>query len=279
MKKLLFTVAAILAIAFISGCSGSPDDNGGGSKNTNTITQKTIKDAPDAVGDIVLKDGKAIAYYDSLTLTDQEKADAIAVIFYAGGNSELGNRILGVGLYEYYHTRSYYTKDSNTSGTKFNAANDETNGLNNQQVMENYSDYKEEYQLDFEDFDDFDNSKYPAFHWAENYYDWEGVDIPWDNNPNALCKNWYVPAKKELSALLKKNAVINKAFDKISNNAVKFGNKSYWSSTTANIHYVLDSYDNDYYYAWIQGINNSNVQEPEPIEKERSFAVRVIRAF
>ena len=77
-------LAAIFAVAMITGCTQPSSPAGGG--NGSAVTTKTIKAAPDAVGDIVLKNGTAIAYYDGLTLTDQEKADAIAVIFYAGGD-------------------------------------------------------------------------------------------------------------------------------------------------------------------------------------------------
>jgi len=282
MKKLLLTVAAILAIAFISGCSGSPDDNGGGSKNTKIITQKTIKDAPDAVGDIVLKDGRAIAYYDGLTLTDEEKASAIAVIFYAGGDNDLGNRKLGVGLFEYAGTRSCYATNQNIMGGKTNAANDEINGLNNQNIIEaDEDDYKTQY-LSTSDFDSdhLDNLKYPAFYWADNYYDWEGVDIDYEySNPAALCHDWYVPAIKELTALLNKYAIVNKAFDKITNNADKFGNKGYWSSTTTNVHQTDSNTEYDYYNAWMQSLYDSTIEAPLSVPKESSRAVRAIRAF
>ncbi|MBO4532745.1 MAG: hypothetical protein J5726_03510 [Treponema sp.] len=318
MKKLLVTVAAILAIAMLTGCPGAPKDtdgsgsnsgngssagtgNGGngsgggsgagtgssgsgGGNETPAVTQKTIKNVPDAIGDIVLKDGKAIAYYDGLTLTDAEKADAIAVIFYAGGDNELGSRKLGVGLYEYCHTRSYYAQNSNTTGRKTNDANDETNGLNNQKVMENYDDYKTQFISDF-DSDHLDNLDYPAFYWTGNYYDWDGVDIPWDeSNPNALCKNWYVPATKELKKLLEQSTIVNKAFAKISDTADKFtetGYKSYWSSTTDNNptnSISPEKYENAYYFI-LEPQATTKVQGPYSIKKDSALAVRAVHAF
>jgi hypothetical protein len=293
-------VAAILAIALLlTGCPGSPKDEentggnsgsgsgaggSGGGNETPAVTQKTIKNAPDAIGDIVLKDGKAIAYYDGLTLTDAEKADAIAVIFYAGGDNELGSRKLGVGVYEYYHTRSYYAQNSNTTGRKTNEANDETNGLNNQKVMENYNDYKTQYISDF-DSDHLDKLNYPAFYWTGNYYDWDGVDIPWDeSNPNALCKNWYVPATKELKKLLEQSTIVNKAFAKISDTADKFpetGYKSYWSSTTDNTptnSITPEKYENAYYFT-LEPQASTKVQGPISIKKDSALAVRAVHAF
>ena len=50
-----------------------------------------------AVGDIVFTDGSASPYNDELT--DEQKAAAIAVIFYVGDeNDTLGAKTLGVGL-------------------------------------------------------------------------------------------------------------------------------------------------------------------------------------
>ncbi len=282
MKKLLVTVAAIFAVAMITGCTQPSSPAGGG--NGSAVTTKTIKAAPDAVGDIVLKNGTAIAYYDGLTLTDQEKADAIAVIFYAGGDSELGSRKLGVGLYEYYHTRSYYAQNENTTGRKTNDANDEANGLNNQKVMENYDDYKTQYISDF-DYDHLNNLDYPAFYWTGNYYDWDGVDIPWDeSNPNALCRNWYVPATKELKKLLEQSTIVNKAFAKISDTADKFpetGDKSYWSSTTDNTptnELSQEVYGNAYYFI-LEPQASTKVQGPISFQKDAAKAVRAVHAF
>ena len=282
MKKLFLILAAIFAVAMITGCTQPSSPAGGG--NGSAVTTKTIIAAPDAVGDIVLKNGTAIAYYDGLTLTDQEKADAIAVIFYAGGDNELGNRKLGVGLYEYYHTRSYYAQNSNTTGRKTNEANNETNGLNNQKVMENYDDYKTQDISDF-DSDHLDNLNYPAFYWTGNYYDWDGVDIPWDgSNPNALCKNWYVPATKELKKLLEQSTIVNKAFAKISNTANKVpetGYKSYWSSTTDNTptnSISQEMYENAYYFI-LEPQASTKIQGPYSIKKDTALAVRAIHAF
>ena len=130
MKKLFLTVAAIFGIAMITSCSnGTEKPEGGGG----TVTQKTIKAAPDAVGDIVLKNGIAIAYYDGLTLTDQEKADAIAVIFYAGGDNELGNRKLGVGLKQ--ESKLWIYGQGILGYHRSNALN-ETDGLANQNAIE-----------------------------------------------------------------------------------------------------------------------------------------------
>lgn len=59
------------------------------------------KPAPNTVGDIVFSDGSACAF--SATLTSEQTDAAVAVIFYAGTETDsLGKRVLGVGLKNSY---------------------------------------------------------------------------------------------------------------------------------------------------------------------------------
>ncbi|MBO7582362.1 MAG: hypothetical protein J6T20_01060 [Treponema sp.] len=270
MKKLFLILAAIFAVAMITGCTQPSSPAGGG--NGSAVTTKTIKAAPDTVGDIVLKNGTAIAYYDGLTLTDQEKADAIAVIFYAGGDNELGSRKLGVGLKEFIDMRSFYAQGSNTKGRKSNDAKDELNGLNNQNIMEDYD--------DFDSSDDSDN-KYPAFYWTDNYD--EEIPVQWADT-SGYGQNWYVPAIKELKKLLEQSTIVNKAFAKISDTADKFpetGYKSYWSSTTDNTptnSISQEMYENAYYFI-LEPQASTKVQGPLSIKKESALAVRAVHTF
>lgn len=67
-----------------------------------------VKPKPDTIGDIVLKDGTAVARENRGYLSESQKYDAIAVIFYDGKaefewlDSKLGSCVLGVGLAEGY---------------------------------------------------------------------------------------------------------------------------------------------------------------------------------
>lgn len=68
-----------------------------------------VKAKPDTVGDIVLKDGTAVARENRGYLSESQKNDAIAVIFYDGksefewwASKFLGSCVLGVGLAEGY---------------------------------------------------------------------------------------------------------------------------------------------------------------------------------
>ena len=59
------------------------------------------KAKPDAVGDVVLNDGRVVAYENINNMTDKQKAKAVAVIFYVGTECSNGGetRTLGVGLH------------------------------------------------------------------------------------------------------------------------------------------------------------------------------------
>ena len=68
-----------------------------------------VKAKPDTIGDIVLKDGTAVARENRGYLSESQKNDAIAVIFYDGKAEDdwlsskfLGSCVLGVGLAEGY---------------------------------------------------------------------------------------------------------------------------------------------------------------------------------
>ncbi|MBP5520228.1 MAG: hypothetical protein J6X84_06590 [Treponema sp.] len=121
MKKFLIT--GLVAMLIFASCSTSTGDNGSSGDNekqatptetTNTTetTNPTVNasyfgtKAPDEtkeVGDIVFNDGSATPYTPDLVLTAEQKAAAIAVIFYKGSdlNSDDNDttvRTLGVGF-------------------------------------------------------------------------------------------------------------------------------------------------------------------------------------
>ena len=109
MKKLFLTVAAIFGIAIL--LTGCPKPAGGDDNIPESRHEVSGKfgtwSAPYEVGDIVFSDGSATPYTANLTLTDEQKAAAIAVIFYKGTglNSYVNHkddtsktRTLGMGL-------------------------------------------------------------------------------------------------------------------------------------------------------------------------------------
>ena len=114
-KWLALIAAAVFAIGFVA-CSSDSDGSGNGSGATTYIGTKAPSEAK-AVGDIVFSDGSATPYTSELTLTNEQKSKAVAVIFYAGSASDtLGAKTLGVGL-----------KNTGTDRTLAWAMNDDTN--------------------------------------------------------------------------------------------------------------------------------------------------------
>lgn len=177
------------------------------------------KSAPTAVGDIVFSDGTATPYSDSLVLDANQKANAVAVIFYAnGGDPYLGNRILGVGLKEGSNlmwapsgTPGYSSVNSSSvSGTNHNDGNGSVNWggvcTADSTAAANMA------------------ANYPAFNYANTY----GVEI------SGEASGWYLPAYRELQYLLDARDTVNNAIGKIGSPAVSMGTDWYWSSSLPN---------------------------------------------
>lgn len=177
------------------------------------------KSAPTAVGDIVFSDGTATPYSDSLVLDANQKANAVAVIFYANGDDPyLGNRILGVGLKEGSNlmwapsgTPGYSSVNSSSvSGVNHNDGNGSVNwgGVCNadSSATTNMA------------------ANYPAFNYANTY----GVEI------SGEASGWYLPAYRGLQYLLDARDTVNNAIGKIGSPAVTMGTDWYWSSSLPN---------------------------------------------
>ena len=78
----------------------------------------------------MFSDRSAIAYSADLVLTEMQKAEAVAVIFYTGGGT-MGDRILGVGLEE-SEPLSWAT---GATGTSTSFSTDLNNGSGNWDVI------------------------------------------------------------------------------------------------------------------------------------------------
>ncbi len=160
------------------------------------------KSAPSAVGDIVFYDGTAIASSDTLTLTNEQKAAAIAVIVYKG--TECSNngtsRMLGVGLVqERGATLTWCTSDANAADTEINSIECSASGdgpdavysgdLNGSDNFTQIADI-----LKNNNNNDTDNeTKYPVFYWAKNY-----ATYATNLSGTAFEDGWYIPSIAEL---------------------------------------------------------------------------------
>ena len=165
-----------------------------------------------AVGDIIFTDGSACPY--TATLTDEQKSQAVSIIFYAGTESEyyykyLGNKPRGVAL---NITKDEYYKALNSAeGWNFLANNsyldyyyDEAKKGHLEYVESNNSDFYDGLKVrDYlkENFTDYPSS-YPACAYCEEY----------NKNEAAYNKDWYVPSFAELDCLYGAKVIVNQAF-------------------------------------------------------------------
>ncbi len=163
-----------------------------------------VKDAPDAIGDIVFADGTATAYSATLTLTDEQKAAAVAVIFYKGtecnNSGESGNRLLGVGLTEaeaLQWNQSLSPAQSISIETVVATFTGEAgsysftgvvNGKNNLSLISQYLDSQNKTN------DTDDPEKYSAFYFGINYKDQPGSRVA----ESGFKTGWYLPSIAEL---------------------------------------------------------------------------------
>lgn len=242
---------------------------------TLTITQATYigtkkPTEAKAVGDIVFNDGSATPYSEDLTLTDDEKNAAIAVIFYVGSASDtLGAKTLGVGLkntvtnitflawakngvngYSTNITTIQCTPSESGSGkaatATFTDDTDDTDGSDNWQA------------LCAAVSDEGISGNYPAWEWVNAY-------ATTANLTGDYASGWYLPTVAELSMLYRAKDTVNDALEAMG--GTKIYNAEYWSSSQA-------------------ASNNSSVWTVEfeygylnPSSKDNGSLVCTVRAF
>ena len=180
-KLFLLALCAVFACLAFTGCSSptttpEPSTPVTPEPTVTYIGSKTPTETK-AVGDIVFTDGSACPYNDELT--DEQKAAAIAVIFYVGDeNDTLGAKTLGVGL---------ITERTNCRGLQWclsdavaydswDYAKNMDDGKANTDEIAGLSDYG-------------DGTKYPAFKFCRDY------------TAKGFTTNWYLPAYNELKML------------------------------------------------------------------------------
>ena len=230
MKKLLI---GLFAAAFIfAGCENSPNANGGtGTEETVSEEKKDNGDkktpeskyigtkAPEVakeVGDIVFTDGSATPYTEELTLTDEQKAAAIAVIFYKGTglNSDVykGTEIVGKAIWETGDTKTVRTLGvglkHNKSGLAWcsRSSNAYLKNISTIQCLShgNYGEFTfsgdkngSDNLEQIESFDEVDDTElpenYPAFYFAKNY-----KDIATNLAGTEYENGWYLPTLAEI---------------------------------------------------------------------------------
>ena len=219
-----------------------------------------LKSSPNAVGDIVFKDGTALAYASGLALTAAQKADAVAVIFYAEGadtTAPLGQKTLGIGL-KYVNkkwcletakgykcgvdmscsggsTGGDYTEISKSSGYyDFTGLLD---GSGAWQTLKNYLASAEGGGVD----DTTTEGNYPAWEWANNYGTIQ-------NFTGSLTNGWYLPTLAEGAMICTNYYTLNQALAAAGSNIKFESSTGYWwtcncsaNSSIPTVFYMLVS--------------------------------------
>ena len=200
------------------------------------------KAKPDAVGDIVFNDGSATPY--TADLTEEQKAKAVAVIYYSGSAEDvLGAKTLGVGL-------KNATGNGNTlAWARHTSPDDKAEGYStNITTIQCTPIVDEEGAVATAkftgDLDGSDNWKalcdvvndedksgnYPAWEWV-NAYATTTANLTGD-----YANGWYLPTVAELSMLYRVKDTVNSALEKAG--GTKIDDVFYWSSSLV---YFYDS--------------------------------------
>ncbi len=227
------------------------------------------------VSDIVFNDGSALHYqdYPRTTLTDEQRATAIAAIFYAGPTTikdvymDLGTRVLGVGIKQNREGLAWCASAAAAYGKAIDSISCKPiNG-------HNYTDLLlppfsivcgHSYVCEFESPSDSngsdnlaqiasalgtsndtnDSSKYPAFYWAKNYKNQEGSRVKGTDFEDG----WYLPTLPELQVLVytRNTLALSDVGGQFVSNNDSFGESApYWSSSQPrgeSSAYIWDAY-------------------------------------
>lgn len=209
------------------------------------------KSRPDSAGDIVFVDGTAMAWREGLTLTDEQKAAAVAVIFYAGtGCSNDGeHRILGVGLAQNKLGIAWCTSSANAYRKNITPIRCEADGEAGALTFKgdlDGSDNFEQMGAFLSDDDTTTEANYPAFYYAKKYVEAEGSNV----GGSEFERGWYLPSLAELFHIWKEWERVNTAIGLCG--GTQFDKGIYWTSSQypsyTSAAYLFDFYDGSWGY-------------------------------
>ena len=231
------------------------------------------KSKPNAVGDIVLKDGTVYGNalnVDASDIPDNIKNNAVAVIFYAGpviDGETLGNRVIGLGLHS---SNGLIWADTSANGYKNQTLN-ETIGLayDKTDTSNQDMDGSDNWSLfcDVVTDEDQASTKYPAFNWVNNY-------ASTYNLTGDFATGWYMPSGGELRYLIVVNSFELSLYTPLNNLITSLGgdpllwSQNYWSSSPA----PKSGYDP----YWVMTCKGSTFTETQ---KDSLYDVRTVACY
>ena len=228
MKKIFFFLfAAVMTACFIS-CINEYEYTIETTYGPITYIGTKKPNETRVVGDIVFTDGSATPYSATLTLTDDQKEKAIAVIYKVDGSHSYGVGLVhATGKIWCATTAKGYNKIDDIVCTPISAAlntytfgNDaDTNGSDNLTKIG-------EATLSSPRTDDTGTANnYPAFYFAKNYKDEPNTHV----NGTRFETGWYLPTVSELYDIYNARNNISSAIVLCNGNS--FMNACYWSSS------------------------------------------------
>lgn len=228
-----------------------------------------------AVGDIVFTDGSATPYSADLTLTDEQKAAAIAVIFYVGTecSNDTSSRTLGVGLVHNIKSRLWCADSANAYDKNITTIQCSASGSYGAYTFTGVKDGSNNlgqigtFLANNSSTDDTANeARYPAFYFAKNYRNQADSHV----SGTRYESSWYLPTVCELFYIWKNQTIVDAASSLCGGS--QFGTSYYdyyWSSSSG--------IDGEYYdYAWFVRFSDGFCQ---CIIRDNNLSVCCIRAF
>ena len=260
-------LTALLTALTLAGCTNDDDDDDNDASSNNGSSSAY------SVGDIVLSDGTIISAANANAMSTEQKAAAVAVIFYVGSRDDiLGARTLGVGLQNTYGEavtglawciktadgykksisallctpsdgRSYSSDTTTFTGT-INGSNSWTtlcDAVNDEDTKGNY----------------------PAWEWVNAY-------AASQNLTGDFASGWYIPSCAELTVLYRAKETVNTSL--IAANGTALTNNYYLSSSQSN-----SSSSDGFNYAWRLSFESGSIWDKE--KRKDDVGVCCIRSF
>ena len=275
MKKVFSFVATSLALILSASLISCKAPSGGGGAVT-YIGTKTPSEAK-AIGDIIFNDGSAIPYTAELTLTDEQKSKAIAVIFKVDGS-----KAYGVGLVHSENKLAWCLYTSKGYNTNFTDLQCTASGSGDDYSFTGDTDGSDNFEkigkaLGADD-DTGTPGNYPAFEFAINYKDQVNSHVKGTSYENG----WYLPAVAELFDIWKVKSTVNAASCLCGgfqfNDTVNYRG-AYWSSSRSDTFYTGGPNSYMFYFDDSGGLDIGLEEEALSTMTGQSIYVCCIRKF